>query len=70
VYATELFKQISEYALETGGLDAALSAWDSADTTGGRREAAHREGPGITLSAGTSEIMRYLIASTGLQLLS
>jgi alkylation response protein AidB-like acyl-CoA dehydrogenase len=70
VYATELFKQISEFALEAGGLDATLSAWDSADTTGGRREAAHREGPGITLSAGTSEIMRYLIASTGLQLLA
>lgn len=70
LYATELFKRISEYGLETGGLEATLSGWDSADETGGRREAAHREGPGITLSAGTSEIMRYLIASTGLQLLT
>lgn len=70
LFATELFKRISEYALETGGLDATLSGWDSADTTGGRREAAHREGPGITLSAGTSEIMRYLVASTGLRLLT
>lgn len=70
LYATELFKRISEFALEIGGLDATLSGWDGAGTSGGRREAAHREGPGITLSAGTSEIMRYLIASTGLQLLT
>ncbi|GAB3887234.1 acyl-CoA dehydrogenase family protein [Kibdelosporangium lantanae] len=69
LYATELFKQISAYGLEAGGLEATLSAWDGAEP-GGHREAAHREGPGITLSAGTSEIMRYLIASTGLQLLA
>ncbi|MFJ8053222.1 acyl-CoA dehydrogenase family protein [Streptomyces luteogriseus] len=69
LYATELFKRISAYGLEVGGLEATLSAWDASGATG-TREAAHREGTGITLSAGTSEIMRYLIASESLRLLS
>lgn len=47
-------------------------AWWRADTAGpaalwqGRVEAAYREAPGLTLSAGTSEMMLELIASSGL----
>ncbi|MFI1186037.1 acyl-CoA dehydrogenase family protein [Streptomyces californicus] len=69
LYTTELFRRISAYGLEVGGLEATLSAWDASGDAG-TREAAHREGTGITLSAGTSEIMRYLIASEGLRLLT
>jgi hypothetical protein len=70
-YATELFKRISTYGFDVAGMDGTVSGWDGADPDAdGWLEAAHREGPGITLSAGTSEIMLYLVASSGLQLLS
>jgi len=70
-YATELFKRISTFGFDVAGLDGTLSGWNGGDPDAdGWLEAAHREGPGITLSAGTSEIMQYLIASSGLQLMS
>ncbi len=68
-YSTELFKKIARFGGDLLGLDGTLTRWDAEPVCGGRLEAADREGPGITLSAGTSEIMRYLIASAGLKLL-
>jgi alkylation response protein AidB-like acyl-CoA dehydrogenase len=69
-YATELFKRITHTGIELLGLDATLSAHDTDAPYDGVLESGHRDAPGFTLSAGTSEIMQYLIASVGLQLLS
>jgi alkylation response protein AidB-like acyl-CoA dehydrogenase len=69
-YATELFKRITHAGIELLGLEATLSAHDTDAPYDGVLEAGHRDAPGFTLSAGTSEIMQYLIASVGLQLLS
>lgn len=66
-YNTELGKSVVRLALELEGLDGSLSQWDGEAPMGGALEAAYRESPGLTISAGTSEIMLYLIASTGLR---
>jgi alkylation response protein AidB-like acyl-CoA dehydrogenase len=67
-YNTELGKSVVRLALELDGLDGTLSRWDGEAPMGGALEAAYRESPGLTISAGTSEIMLYLIASTGLRI--
>ncbi|GAA4608239.1 acyl-CoA dehydrogenase family protein [Actinoallomurus liliacearum] len=69
-YATELFKRITHTGIDLLGLDAVLSARDDRALYDGVLEHGHREATGFTLSAGTSEIMQYLIASVGLQLLT
>lgn len=69
-YATEVAKELAGVALEAVGLDGVLDARDGDAPVDGVIEAAYRETPGLTLAAGTSEIMLYLIAGSGLELLS
>jgi alkylation response protein AidB-like acyl-CoA dehydrogenase len=69
-YATEQAREVVRLAMELGGLPSALSTWDPDGPLGGQLEAAYRVAPTLTLASGTSEIMLYLIASTGLELFS
>jgi alkylation response protein AidB-like acyl-CoA dehydrogenase len=69
-YATEVAKELAGVAVEAAGLDGVLDARDSDAPADGVFEAAYRETPGLTIAAGTSEIMLYLIAGSGLELLS
>ncbi|MGQ0825925.1 MAG: acyl-CoA dehydrogenase family protein [Actinomycetota bacterium] len=62
-YNTELARPIARLALDIEGPTGSLSRWDGRAPSGGRAEAAYREAPGLTLSAGTSEIMLYAIAA-------
>jgi alkylation response protein AidB-like acyl-CoA dehydrogenase len=66
-YNTEFARSLTRLALEMDGLESTLSRWDDEAPMGGLLEAAHREVPGLTLSAGTSEIMLHLISSAALQ---
>jgi alkylation response protein AidB-like acyl-CoA dehydrogenase len=66
-YSTELARDIARLAIDVEGLPGALSRWDPDAPAGGRPEAAYRESPGLTLSAGTSEIMLYAIAGAHLR---
>ncbi|WP_432841891.1 acyl-CoA dehydrogenase family protein [Dactylosporangium sp. CA-092794] len=67
-YTTEVAKELSGLALEVAGLDGALDARDEAAVAGGVFDAAYREAPGLTLAAGTSEIMLYFVGTSGLGL--
>lgn len=69
-YSTEVNKEVAGAALEIAGLDGVLDARDGDAPVDGVLEAAYREAPGLTLASGTSEIMLYLIAGSGLGLLS
>lgn len=69
-YVTEQAREVVRLGLELGGLPAALSSWDGEAPVDGLLEAAYRTAPTLTLASGTSEIMLYLIASTGLELFS
>ena len=69
-YATELARAVVRLATDLGGLPATLSTWDGESAVDGVLEAAYRTAPTLTLASGTSEIMLYLIASTGLELFS
>lgn len=62
-YNSELCKKIARFGLEMEGIEGTLSRWDGAAPIGGLIDAMCREAPGLTLSAGTSEIMLYLISS-------
>jgi alkylation response protein AidB-like acyl-CoA dehydrogenase len=66
---TELGRRIARLGMELEGLDGTLSRWDGGAEAplGGMLEAAVRESPGLTLSAGSSEIMLYVISATGLK---
>lgn len=66
-YNTELARPVMQLALDMDGLEGTLSRWDGQAPLGGVLEAAQRETPGLTLSAGTSEIMLYLISGNILQ---
>jgi alkylation response protein AidB-like acyl-CoA dehydrogenase len=65
-YNTELGRPIGRLALDLDGLDGTLSRWDGAAPIAGRMEAALREAPGLTISAGTSEIMLYAVSAGSL----
>ena len=67
-YATEVAKELSGLAMEVAGLPGVLDARDKAAVSDGMFDAAYREAPGLTLAGGTSEIMLYFIASSGLGL--
>ncbi len=67
MYGTELARRVTRLGMEIGGLEALLTRLDDAPLAGGRLEANYREAPGMTIAAGTSEIMRYLIAFRGLR---
>ncbi|MEU3624586.1 hypothetical protein BS329_36225 [Amycolatopsis coloradensis] len=68
-YASEQVRPILRAAAEVDGLDAALSGWDEDAPEDGVLEAAYRTGPSHRLASGTSEVMLYLIAASGLGLL-
>ncbi len=67
MYGSELVKRIARLGMELGGLEALLTRWDADPLAGGWLEAHHRQVPGTTIAAGTTEIMLYLIAYRGLQ---
>jgi alkylation response protein AidB-like acyl-CoA dehydrogenase len=69
-FATEQARDVVRLAMELGELPATLSTWDPESPLAGQIEAAYRTAPTLTLASGTSEIMLYLIASTGLELFS
>lgn len=66
-YNTEIARSVTRLALEMEGMEGVLSRWDGQAPMMGVLEAAHRECPGLTISAGCSEIMLYVISATGLQ---
>ncbi len=67
MYGSELTKRITRLGMEIGGLEALLTRWDADPLAGGWLEAHHRQAPGATIAAGTTEIMLYLIAYRGLR---
>ena len=67
MYGTELAKRVTRLGMEIGGLEALLTRWDGDPLAGGWLEAHHRQAPGTTIAAGTTEIMLYLIARRGLR---
>jgi alkylation response protein AidB-like acyl-CoA dehydrogenase len=69
-FVTEQARAVARLALEIGGLEGLLTSWDGQAPADGLLEAAYRTAPTLTLASGTSEIMLYLIASTGLELFS
>ncbi|MQA25136.1 MAG: acyl-CoA dehydrogenase [Micromonosporaceae bacterium] len=69
-HSTEVFKELAALAIEVSGLPGTLDARDEAALADGIFESACRDAPGLTLAAGTSEIMLYVIAGSGLGLLS
>jgi alkylation response protein AidB-like acyl-CoA dehydrogenase len=66
-YNTEIARAVTRLSLEMEGLEGILSRWDAEAPMSGVLEAAHRESPGLTIAAGTSEIMLYLISASLLQ---
>jgi alkylation response protein AidB-like acyl-CoA dehydrogenase len=69
-YSTELNRKVVSHGLEMMGLEGTLSRWDDEAPVDGLLEAAYREAPGLTIASGTSEIMLYIIAASGLDLLA
>jgi len=67
-YNTEVGRHIARLGVDMEGLAGTLSRWDGEAPMGGLLEAAYRECPGLTISAGTSEIMLYVIAAVGLEI--
>jgi alkylation response protein AidB-like acyl-CoA dehydrogenase len=59
-FNSELARRIAALARECDGMDALSAADDAVD--GGFVEWLHREAPGMTISAGTAEIMLYVVA--------
>jgi alkylation response protein AidB-like acyl-CoA dehydrogenase len=68
-YVTEQIRPLLHAGADIAGLDAMLTSWDGQAPDGGAFEAAYRLGPAHRLASGTSEIMLYVIAATGLGLL-
>ncbi len=69
-FNTELAKEVVRAGMEVEGLEGVLSSLDAEAPCGGLLEACYRESPGQTISAGTSEVMLYIIAANGLRLYS
>jgi len=67
-YASEVAKEASTVAMELAGLPAVLDARDEAAIADGLFDAAYREAPGLTLAAGSSEMMLYFLATSKLGL--
>lgn len=66
LWCSETAQAVAVWSLETLGEAALWSAGDPDAVAGGRLEAARREAPGLVISAGTSEMMRDVIAAAGL----
>jgi alkylation response protein AidB-like acyl-CoA dehydrogenase len=69
MHTTETAKAIAELSPEACGLGALRSARDTETRPGWLIESAYRDGPGLTIASGTSEMMLSLVASSGLGLL-
>jgi len=69
LYSSEIARRLLDAGLAIDGLNGVLSRWNSHAPAGGFTEWLARETPGVTISAGTSEIMRYVVANTGLAVL-
>jgi alkylation response protein AidB-like acyl-CoA dehydrogenase len=67
MYGSELAKRVTRLGMEIGGMEALLTRWDGDPLADGWLEAHHRQAPGTTIAAGTTEIMLYLIACRGLR---
>jgi alkylation response protein AidB-like acyl-CoA dehydrogenase len=63
-YASETARRVAWWALETLGLEACLRAEDPDAALDGLLDAAYREAPGLTISAGTSEMMLQTVAGS------
>lgn len=68
-YTSEQIRPVLTAGTELAGLGAALTAWDGTTGDDGLWEAALRMGPAHRLASGTSEVMLFLVATTGLGLL-
>jgi alkylation response protein AidB-like acyl-CoA dehydrogenase len=66
LWCSETAREVAEWAGEALGEAALWSAGQPGAVAGGRLEAAYREAPGLVISAGTSEMMRELVAGAGL----
>jgi alkylation response protein AidB-like acyl-CoA dehydrogenase len=66
LWCSETARAVAVWSLEALGEAALWSAGDPDAAAGGRLEAARREAPGLVISAGTSEMMREVIAAVGL----
>lgn len=65
-WCSETARQVAWWAAEALGTAAALGRAEADAPAAGLLEAAYREAPGLTVSAGTSEMMLELIAASGL----
>ena len=66
LWCSETAREVAEWAGEALGEASLWSAGQPGAVAGGRLEAAYREAPGLVISAGTSEMMRELVAGSGL----
>jgi alkylation response protein AidB-like acyl-CoA dehydrogenase len=66
LWCSETARDIAAWSVEALGEAALWPAGDRDAVAGGRLEAARREAPGLVISAGTSEMMREVIAAAGL----
>jgi alkylation response protein AidB-like acyl-CoA dehydrogenase len=66
LWCSETARAVAEWGLDPLGEAALWPAGDPAAVAAGRLEAARREAPGLVISAGTSEMMREVIAGAGL----
>jgi alkylation response protein AidB-like acyl-CoA dehydrogenase len=65
-YSSELVRRIAALAVELDGVTAMLSRWDPDAPLHGFAESLYRDAPGMTISAGSSEVMLHIVASAGL----
>lgn len=68
-YVSEQTRPVLDSALEVHGPDAVRSVWDPHPVDDGLLEAGFRAAPTHRLASGSSEVMLYLIATSGLGLL-
>jgi alkylation response protein AidB-like acyl-CoA dehydrogenase len=66
LWCSETAREVSGWAVAALGDAGLWRAGDPGAVAGGRLEAAYREAPGLVISAGTSEMMRELVAGGGL----
>lgn len=66
LWCSETARSVADWAMLTLGGAALWPAGDPDAIAAGRLEAAYREAPGLVISAGTSEMMRDLVAGAGL----
>lgn len=62
-YNSEIGRCVTRLVFDMTGLEGGLSRWDAEAPMSGLLESAYREAPGLTISAGTSEMMLYVIVA-------